>query len=367
MASSYRIATIMGIPIRVHVTFLLILPVFAVVFAINPSLFGDIQPAWLSYALGGVLAVVFFFCVLLHELGHSYVALRNDIQIKSITLIIFGGVSQMEEVPRDSRVEMLMALAGPAISLVIGVTLIAVYLLLGFSTVPLPGESVPVSGRVIGWLGLINVLLAAFNLIPAFPMDGGRVLRSLLSRRLPYLDATSRAASLGKAFAFMLGLFGFLTLPGGLWLILIAFFIYLGAGQEEVGTRVSFTLEGVDVARIMTREVTTVGPETELDEVVELMLERKHTGYPVLSNGRLVGIITLDDVHSVPRERRNRTTVEGAMSTELVTATPDTPAFDALKVMSRRGFGRLPVVENGELVGIISRTDLTRALEILGE
>ncbi len=231
----------------------------------------------------------------------------------------------------------------------------------------MPGEELPVLGRVIGWLGLINILLAIFNMIPAFPMDGGRVLRALLSRRLPYLEATSRAASLGKAFAFLLGLLGFLTLPSGLWLILIAFFIYIGASQEEVGTRLSFTLEDVDVAQIMSRDVTTVRPDTVLDEVVELMLERKHTGYPVLSDGNLVGIITLDDVHRIPRDRRGRTNVESAMSTELVTVTPDTPAFDALRIMSSRGFGRLPVVENGELVGIISRTDLTRALEILGE
>lgn len=367
MASSYRIGTLLGIPIKVHITFLLILPVFAVVFAINPQLFGDVEPAWLSYGLGALLAVVFFFCVLLHELGHSYVALRNGVEIRSITLIIFGGVSQMEEVPRDSRVELTMAVAGPAVSVAIGVVLLALNYAMGYTSLPLMGNSLPLTGRVVGWLGYINVLLAVFNLIPAFPMDGGRVLRSILSRRLPYLEATSRAASLGKAFAFLLGLLGFLTLPAGLWLILIALFIYMGASQEEMGTRVSFTLEDVTVENIMTRDVVTVEPGITLDEVVDLMLDRKHTGYPVVEAGELLGVVTLSDVHSVPRERRERTEVRSVMTTDLVTIEPDRPAFDALKVMSGRGYGRLPVVDGGELVGIISRTDVTRALEILGE
>jgi len=370
MASSYRIGSLLGIPIKVHITFLLILPVFAAVFAINPSLFGDVEPGWLKYGLGGALAIVFFFCVLLHEIGHSYIALRNGVEIRSITLIIFGGVSQMEDIPRDSRIELVMAVAGPAVSVAIGVFFLAVhFFVLGYSSLPLVGNELPVLGRVVGWLGLINIALAVFNLIPAFPMDGGRVLRSILSRRLPYLEATSRAASVGKAFAFLLGLFGFLTLPAGLWLILIAFFIYIGASQEETGTRVSFTLEEYTVAQIMTEQVSTVTREMKLDEVIDLMLEKKHTGYPVVDeDGELAGMVTLGDVHGVPRERREGTDVGAVMSKDLVTVSPETPAFDALKMMSNRDIGRIPVVDgSGDLVGIISRTDLTRALEILGE
>lgn len=364
MASSFRIGSLMGIPIKVHVTFLLILPVFAWLFATYPFLFGDVEPAVLRYGLGALLAVVFFFCVLLHELGHSYVALRSGVEIKSITLIIFGGVSQMEEVPRDPRVELVMALAGPSVSVAIGVALLGLNFLLASPLDPMRGQ---VLGRVVSWLGVINILLAVFNLIPAFPMDGGRVLRSLMARRMPYLKATSRAASIGKAFAFLLGLLGLFSLPSGLWLILIAFFIYMGAGQEETGTRVSFTLEDVTVGEIMSSEVVTVGTDTLLDDVTGLMLRNKHTGYPVMEGGDIVGIVTLDDVHEVPRGERGESVVARVMTRDPITVTPETPAFDAMKIMSGRDIGRIPVVEDGALVGIISRTDLTRALEILGE
>lgn len=369
MASSFKIGSVLGIPIRIHVTFLLILPVFAAIFAVNPTLFGGVEPAWLRYALGIVLAIVFFFCVLLHELGHSYVALRNGVAIKSITLIIFGGVSQMEEVPRDTRVEFVMALAGPMVSVAIGLVLLGVNWTFGYRDLSLVANgSSPLIPRAVNWLGVINLLLAGFNLIPAFPMDGGRLLRSFLANRMPYLEATSRAASLGKAFAFLLGLFGLLSIQsGGVWLILIALFIYFGAGQEEMGTRLSFTLEDLSVRDLMTRNVITASPDMTLDQVVELMLENKHTGYPVTRDGELVGIVTLGDVHGVPREQRETVTVREVMATKLLTLSPDTPAFDALRTLSSNDIGRMPVMEAGRMVGIISRTDLTRALEILGE
>lgn len=201
MNTSIQIGKIMGIPIKLHITFLLILPVFAYIFSINPPRFGfnDVEPLSLRYALGMATALSLFTCVLLHELGHSYVAKRHGTNIQSITLFLFGGVSSMEEIPRNPKVEFKMALAGPSVSLLIGSILIIIYQLFKTDSAYL---------RLVWMVGYINIVLFVFNLIPAFPMDGGRVLRSWLAGRMSYIRATRTAAGIGKMFAIFMGIFG---------------------------------------------------------------------------------------------------------------------------------------------------------------
>jgi len=192
-----------------------------------------------SVCTGLSVAVLLFTCVLLHELGHSYVAKKHGTNIQGITLFLFGGVSSLEDIPRNPKVEFKMALAGPSISLLIGSILIIFYELLKID--------IPVSNpylRLVWLIGYINIVLFIFNLIPAFPMDGGRVLRAVLAGRMTYIKATRTAANVGKMFAIFMGIFG-LIIPGGLWFILIAFFIYIGASEEEKSTQVSVSLEGV--------------------------------------------------------------------------------------------------------------------------
>ncbi|OUJ19179.1 Zn-dependent protease fused to CBS domain [Methanonatronarchaeum thermophilum] len=365
MKSSIKMIEIWGIPIKLHISFLIILPPFAWLFANSPFFFQGIVEPWLAYTLGTLLTLMFFLCVLLHELGHSYVALKYDIPINSITLMIFGGVAAMEETPDDPSIELKLAIAGPLVSLAIGIVLLAINYLAGLPTPIFPDER-SLAGIFIGWLGYINIIVAAFNLIPAFPMDGGRVLRSIFAKRMPYLKATERAAGIGKAFAFSLGLVGLLLLPAGIWLILIAAFIYFGASQEEKSTKITRIFSDLQVKDLMTENVLTVQPETNAEELIELMMKKKHMGYPVTKNEKLVGIITFSDIRQIPRERRVATYVKDIMTKNPITVDPELDAIEALRIISRERIGRIPVTKNRQVVGIISRSDFTTAIE-LGE
>ncbi len=256
MKWSLRIGTLLGIPIYLHVSFLIILPLFAWFFGFQETSvlgltlgFGGLDLSSLSpglatavrFLMGVVAATLFFGAVLLHELGHSAVALRYGTRIRAISLMIFGGVSQMEEIPREPGREFNVAIAGPLTSFATGAVAFGI-----LQIPPLGSPDLAVVGILVSILAFYNLLLGAFNLIPAFPMDGGRVLRSMLARRMSYLNATETAAGVGKAFAIFFGIFGLFFSP---WLILIALFVYLGAGEEERLTRMTVTLEGVTVGR----------------------------------------------------------------------------------------------------------------------
>ncbi len=367
MKTSIEIGKIMDIPIRLHITFLLILPVFAWIFADSPSyglLFGVITVPFgfndiaspLRYALSMSAALLLFTCVLLHELGHSYVAKKHGSNIQSITLFLFGGVSSMEEIPRNPGVEFKMALAGPAVSLLIGSVLFIVHEL--FSGVESPYL------RLVWLVGYINIVLFVFNLIPAFPMDGGRVLRSWLAGQMSYIRATQTAAGVGKMFAIIMGIFG-LFIPGGLWFILIAFFIYIGASEEEKSTEISVLLEGVKVKDIMTRDVKSVTSEMTVEELVDVMFRFKHMGYPVVDGSELRGIVTFTDVQKVPKEKRTNVRVSQIMTKELITTKEDDDAVKALKLMTTNNIGRILVKNEEKMTGIVSRTDLLRSVQLL--
>jgi Zn-dependent protease/CBS domain-containing protein len=361
MNSSIQIGKIMGIPIKLHITFLLILPVFGYIFANNPPEFGfsDVEQLWLRYALGLSVTVLLFTCVLLHELGHSYVAKKHGTNIQGITLFLFGGVSSLEDIPRNPKVEFKMALAGPAISLLIGSTLIIFYELLLVD--------IPVSNpflRLVGLIGEINVVLFIFNLIPAFPMDGGRVLRAVLAGRMTYIKATRTAANVGKMFAIFMGIFG-LIIPGGLWFILIAFFIYIGASEEEKATQVSITLEGVKIKEIMTRDVKTVSSGMSVEELVEIMFKFKHMGYPVVEGSEIRGIVTFTDVQQVPREERKNVRISDIMTKEIISLEEDDDAVKALKLMTMNNIGRIIIIQDKKMTGIVSRTDILRSVQLL--
>ncbi len=364
MNQSIQIGTIMGIPIKLHITFLLIIPVFGYIFANNPSSFGfaDVPSAWLRYGLGISVAVLLFICVLLHELGHSYVAKKHGTNIQGITLFLFGGVSSLEEIPRNPKVEFRMALAGPAVSLLIGSIAVIVYGLVnnGFSSTSNPYL------RLVGLLGYINIVLFIFNLLPAFPMDGGRVLRSALAGGMSYIKATHTAASIGKMFAIFMGIFGFLTVAiGGFWFMLIAFFIYIGASEEEKSTEVSVTLEGIKVRDIMTKEVRTVPTDMTVEELVDIMFRHKHMGYPVMDAEELKGIVTFTDVQRVPRDARKNVRVSDIMTKEIITLKEDGDAVDALKIMTSNNIGRIIITQDHKIVGIVSRTDLLRSVQLM--
>jgi Zn-dependent protease/CBS domain-containing protein len=368
-----RIGTIFGIPIKLDATFLLILPLFAYIIGsdvdvivdqlLNNALGAGIDPAALTgglfpFVLGTIAAIGLFACVLLHELGHSVVAMRYGYEIDSITLWLLGGVARFTEMPEDWKTELQVAVAGPIVSVALGVVAYV-----AFTFVP---ASQPAIAFLVGYLALMNVVLAAFNMLPGFPMDGGRVLRALLARTRPYARATQIAAEVGKGFAILLGLFGLFNF--NLYLLALAFFIYMGAAGEAQQTVMRAAFRGVTVRDVMTSgdALQTVSPADTVAELVTRMFRERHTGYPVLKNGQLVGMVTLGDAQNVNEVERDAIRVEDVMEREIVTVTPETDALEALQTMQQNGIGRLPVVdERGELVGIISRTDLITAFDII--
>lgn len=364
MQSSLKIGSVMGIPIKLHITFLLILPVFAYVFAINPQPFGfsGVEPPLTRYALSTLTAVLLFVSILLHELAHSYLAMKYGVNIDSITLFLFGGVSSMEEMPREPSEEAKMAFAGPLTSLVIGFICLFVY---GNFISPNVALAENPAFLTIWILGAMNVVLGVFNLLPAFPMDGGRVLRALYARKMSYIKATQSAAAVGKFFAILMAIFGILI--GNLWFPLIALFIYVGASEEERSTQASVTLEDIVVRDIMTPEVVSVPPSMSVEDLVHFMFENKHMGYPVMEGGVLKGVVSFTDVQRVSTLDRPVLFVSDIMTKDIISIPSDAQASDALKLLSSRNIGRLLVIDNGNLAGILSRTDLVRTLKLMTE
>ena len=379
MKWSYKLGSIQGIPIKLHVSFLIILLLFTWIFAVGEyNIFGifigfggmDI-PTWLKYTFGAIASVLFFSTVLFHELSHSLVAKSYGTKIRSITLFALGGVAQMEEMPRDPRMEAKMAAAGPAFSLGIGILTYAIYYLFGPVSPTAPGATLKNATLiVVGIIAFYNIILGLFNLIPAFPMDGGRILRAFFAMRMPYLDATRRAVAVGKSFAFAMGIFGLLLFPGGVWLMLIAVYLYFVASEEEKATIVSVSLEGVKVRDVMTSvpNVVHVPPDWTVNQLVDLMFRAKHMGYPVQESqtSLVLGVVTFADVRQIPAPERDTTRVKDIMNRELISIGSDADALDALKLMASRNVGRLIVMDAEQIAGITSRTDLMRAIQFRG-
>jgi Zn-dependent protease/CBS domain-containing protein len=369
---SFTVGRLFGIPLKLDLTFLLILPVFAWLIgsqigdsatALNALPVADIaveplQEGATPWILGSVTAVGLFAGVVLHELGHSLVAMRYGFPIDSITLWLFGGIAHLTDQPEDWKQELVIAIAGPVVSVAVGVASYAAFVL---APADLHGARF-----VFGYLALLNLVLAAFNLLPGFPMDGGRVLRALLSRNRPFADATRTAAEVGKIFAILLGLFGLFNF--NIILIGIAFFIYIGATSEAQQTVMNAAFQDVRVRDVMTagEDLDTVPPDASVADLMETMFRQRHTGYPVVEGGELVGMVTLDDARQVPEVERDAYTVRDVMAADVKTIEAGDDAMAALEKLQQHGIGRLPVVDSrGELTGIISRTDLMTAFDII--
>jgi len=367
-----RIGTVVGIPIRLNWTFLIVLPLFAYLIGsqiettaevMNGTMGAGIDPTALTagltpWALGLAAGIGLFVGVLLHEFGHSLVAMRYGYEIDSITLWLLGGLASFTEFPEDWKHEFWIAVAGPIVSLGVGAACYGVFFL-----APTGSNAVLF---VFGYLALLNVVLAVFNMLPAFPMDGGRVLRALMARKRPHAQATQQAAAIGKVFAFLMGIIGLLTFQ--LLLILLAFFIYIAASGEAQQTTLKAAFEDVTVADVMTRreDLHTVTEDTSVADLMSRMFEERHTGYPVMGRDELVGMVTLEDARSIRDVERDAYRVGDVMATEIASVGVDTDAMTALQTMQEHDVGRLPVLDaQGELVGLISRSDLMTAFNII--
>jgi Zn-dependent protease/CBS domain-containing protein len=360
MGGSIKLLSIQGIPIRMHVTFPLILVLAAVQGGIA-------TPAnRVEGAVFGVITILLLFvCVVLHELAHSLVAMRFGTGVKEIVLLPLGGVARMERIPERPYQELLMALAGPVTSGLIGLILLvpAVALI----PRPLPGALIqalslggPLSGvRILLFLTGANFFLAAFNLVPAFPMDGGRVLRALLASAMPYGRATAIAVSVGQSLAMLLGLVGLLSTD--VMLILVALFVYTGATLEGRTVKVKIALAGLRVGQVYSHNARSVAPTDPLGRAVDLTLEGFQSDFPVCDGGQLVGLLTRGDVLRGLKEHGPQVAVERAMQPPSLTARPEDDLYEVQQRMEEAGLRVVPVVGDEGFLGLLTQQDLEEA------
>lgn len=363
LRSGYRLPfTIAGIPIRLDATFALLVVLLTWLIGTRVGTYADllsldVDPArleagatpWLL-GLAGALGLV--LSVLLHELAHALVARRFGVTIREIRLWILGGIAQFDEMPERPRDEAIVAIAGPVASLLLGVALGGV--------VAVVGASAGVALVVLAYLATVNVVLAVFNLLPALPMDGGRVLRALLAMALGPLRATRIAATVSQVVAVGMGLFGLVTF--NLFLVAIAVFVYAAVQAETRHAIVRDVLDDVPVREIMTREVETVGASMSVADFVDTVIARRHVFFPVVGpGGDLLGTLRLQDLEAAPRDA----SVGDVMRREVATIAPTASAADAFAKIAEVDGQRLIVQDAaGSLIGIVSSTDLLRSLQV---
>jgi Zn-dependent protease len=358
MGGSFKIGRFSGIDVKVHWTFFLLLGFFAFLgYQASGSAVGALTATAMIVAL--------FFCVLLHEFGHSLVAQRLGIGIHSITLLPLGGVSNLESLPEKPADEVKITFAGPLVSVVLAPIFFGVGLL--FGAVPrMPADlftGVGSVGQFFFYLGYVNVVLAVFNLIPAFPLDGGRILRALLATRLGVLRATDISSAVGKLFAVAFFIIGLIS--GDLLLALVAVFIYFGATGEAQMVRQQEKTRGLTVSDVMgTKPRTeTVTPDHTFGQVLDSVIHGYQEDFPVQDeSGNLVGMLTRDEIMTAAHSPERYSSVRDLMKTNVPTISSQADLFeDGLRILQQSGLRALPVTENGELVGMLTIEDVGHA------
>ena len=368
MAGALRVATIRGIPIYVHAGWVIVYALITWSLAVGyfPQALPEL-PAAAHWVNGLIAALLLFVSVLLHELSHAFVALGQGLRVRDITLHVFGGVSHIEEEARTPRAELLIALAGPATSFTIAAALGAIA----------RGSGVPAGSTtraIVVYLGFVNIAVGAFNLLPGYPLDGGRVLRAALWKWTGSLErATYLASQVGVGLAYGLIALGALQILGGgiiggAWMILLGLFLSTAAEMGYAQTTVRRILAKIRVADVMARDVVTVSADATVADLVELFWAHHVTSFPVVEGDTVRGIATVQSVHEVPRERWTQTRVRDVMrrlDEDLAVAPRDT-LVRALDKASRNGIGRLAVIEDGRLRGYLSLKDVTHVLTLQG-
>jgi len=364
MTSSFRLGRVAGIEIGAHWSWLLI--VGLIVWSLADSVFPSVNPGYSdgTYLAMAIVAALFFFVsLLLHELGHAIQAQREGIAIEGITLWVFGGVARLRGQAPSAGAELRVALAGPAVSLALGV----VFLLVAIG-LPLPGT---VDG-VLFWLGQINLYLLVFNLLPALPLDGGRVLRAVLwARRRDFGSATRTAGALGRGFGQGLIVLGlalviFVGDVGGLWMAFLGWFLLAAAEAELATAATRDALAGLSVSQLMVSDPVTVDAGTSVQSFINrIFIPTRHTAYPVLEGGRPVGIVSFREALDMPPEDWGTTTIREIMvDAREASVDPETPLSEALPRLAYGDLRRLLVMRDGRLVGLLSMTDVSRLLEV---
>lgn len=352
MKWSTKIGTFAGIDVYVHTTFLILIAwVGYAHWQVDRSL---------SAALAGIAFVLTLFaCVVLHEFGHALMARRFGIATRDITLLPIGGLARLERMPDDPRQELWVALAGPAVNVVIALGLLLVLFATGgFSPVSTLGVA---TGSVIERLMVINVVLVVFNMLPAFPMDGGRVLRALLAIRMDYGRATQIAANVGQGMALFFGLVGLFANP---FLIFIALFVWIGAGQEAAMTQMKSALDGVPLERAMITDFRTLAPTDSLASAVELLLAGAQQDFPVVAERTIVGVLTRADLLTALARQDRDSPVADVMRRDFCVADASETLEGALQRMQAHDCHTIPVTRGGDVVGLLTMDNVGEFLSV---
>jgi Zn-dependent protease/CBS domain-containing protein len=353
MKWSWRLGTFAGIGVYVHATFGLLIGWVGVVHWVEGR-------TALAVVDGIAFMLAIFACVVLHEFGHALTARRYGIRTRDITLLPIGGVARLERMPDQPMQEFWVAVAGPAVNVVIAALL---YLVLSATGALVPIETLTMTaGSFVERLMVVNLFLVGFNLIPAFPMDGGRVLRSLLALRLPYTRATQIAAALGQGIALLFGFFG-LVVVGNPFLLFIAFFVWIGAAQESSMVQMRSALGGIPVHQAMLTEVHSVSPGDTLGRAVELILAQSRHDFPVV-DGTVVGILGRNDLLGALAREGKAARVGDVMQREFVSLDPADMLEGAFQRLQECRCHTAPVVRDGRLVGLVTMDNLGEFLAI---
>ncbi|MBF6600546.1 MAG: site-2 protease family protein [Dehalococcoidia bacterium] len=370
--SSFKIGRIFGVDIGVHWSWIFIFAIVTWSFA--TGVLASVYPQWSSAARwggGAVIAFIFFISILLHEVSHSVVSNRNGLPVRNITLFVFGGVSNLTREPDTPGLEFWIAIVGPLTSLALG----ALFAVGWAVSRPFNEELAGISA----YLALINVSLAVFNMLPGFPLDGGRVFRSIVwKRNHDRLRATHTASVLGQWIAYgIMGIGILYTFFGGIfagvWFLIIGFFLRNSSVASYEQLLIESTLSQICVRDMMRTHIHPVGPEMTLEELVhERFLRDDARAFAVVAAGELAGLVTLSDVRKVERDDWSRTSVYRAMTpvARLHTVTPDENLAQVLQLMAKNDVNQLPVLRGRELLGLVTRGDIMRYVHVredLGE
>ena len=374
MRAQIKLGRLFGIEIGLHYSWIII--AILIVFSLATQFHG-VHRDWSEAVTWGtaiLTALLFFVCIVLHELGHSLVAQSRGLRVPSIVLFALGGVSQMEKESPDAKTEFWTSLAGPLVSFALGLLCLGLAHATGWV-----GPSSPAGSPLVvmlAWLGYINFMLGLFNLIPAYPLDGGRVFRAAAWWWTHSMQRATRIAStVGQVFAFlfiMAGLWQFFHGEGfgGLWIAFIGWFLLDAARSSRVQVEIMHALSGVKVRDVMERNCTIIDATTNLQTLVdEYLLRTGQRCFIVQRGGNLAGLITPGDVSRVERRMWPMTTVEQAMRSadQLHIVSPDAPVTQALETMARENINQLPVASNGHLEGVLSRAHLLEILRTRAE
>ncbi len=354
MRWSFKVARIGGIEVRIHVTFLLLLAVFGSFYGAQGGGSGAVKIV--------IFFLLIFLCVLLHELGHAFAAKAYGIRTVDITLLPIGGVARMERMPEKPAQELVVAIAGPLVNVVIAAALWFVLAVTGDLDF---GEVLdPTRFNALWALLYTNVMMVVFNLIPAFPLDGGRVLRALLATRLSYERATQIAATVGQALALLMGIWAFSKGPASL--ALIAIFIYLGAESESSFVQMRHATSGIPVSSAMVTRFETLNSRATLDQAVDALLGSSQHEFPVLDdNGGFAGLLTKHDLLVALRKAGPETPVSDVMLTGLPTLVPHMSLDHAFSKIKEANVTALPVVDNaGQLIGLFTTENVSELIMV---